>query len=372
MTLFTPLQLGNTVLAHRLALAPMTRYRIGDDHIPLPIVAEYYAQRAAVPGTLLITEATLISPRAGGYAHVPGIWSAAQITAWRAVTEAVHKKGSFIYMQLWALGRTADPLILKAEGGRHLVSSSAVPITEGADLPLILSDDDIWAFVGDFAQAAKNAIDAGFDGVEVHGANGYLVDQFTQDTVNHRTDQWGGSIENRSRFAVEVVKAIVDAVGAQRTAVRFSPFSTYQGMGMELPRAKEQFANLAQQMAYVHLLEARILGAADTNVADEDEQTLSFFLEPYKAFGGGPVIIAGGYTGQSAKEAVEGRYKGYDVVIGIGRPWTANPDLVFRIKEDLPLRPYEREHFYTVREPKGYADYKFSEEYRATTAAAAA
>merc|ERR1711939_605230 len=181
--LFEPLRIGTMDLHHRLVMAPLTRFRAEDDtHVPLPFVSTYYAQRAAVPGTLLITEATFISHRAAGYANVPGIYSRAQIEAWKSITSAVHAKGSYIYCQLWALGRTADAANAKAEG-IEIVSSSAN------------------------AQAARNAIEAGFDGVEVHGANGYLIDQFTQDTCNTRTDEYGGSIENRSRFGLEVTRA---------------------------------------------------------------------------------------------------------------------------------------------------------------------
>jgi NADPH2 dehydrogenase len=213
-------------------MSPLTRFRADESHVQLPFVKEYYTQRASVPGTLIISEATFISPRGSGYGNVPGIYSPAQITAWKEIADSVHAKGSFIFLQLWALGRTANPGNLSKEGN-ELVSSSAVPMGEGAPTPRALTEDEIEQFIKDYAQAGRNAIDAGFDGVEIHGANGYLVDQFTQDTSNKRTDGWGGSIEKRARFAVEVSKALVEAIGADKVGIRLSPWSPFQGMKME-------------------------------------------------------------------------------------------------------------------------------------------
>lgn len=207
--LFTPLKLGNVQLQHRIAMAPLTRFRADDNHVPLPFVKEYYAQRGSVPGTQIITEATFIAQEAGLYPNVPGIWNDAQIAAWSEVTAAVHEKKSFIYLQLWALGRAADFGQLQKELGpsAKMVSASDVGLT-GKEKPTPLTEEEIHRFIGHYAQAAKNAIKAGFDGVEIHGANGYLVDQFIQDVSNKRTDKWGGSIENRSRFALEVTKLL--------------------------------------------------------------------------------------------------------------------------------------------------------------------
>ena len=192
-------------------MAPLTRFRCDENHVPLPMVTEYYTQRAQVPGTLLITEATIIGPQAAGYPGVPHIHSQEQIEGWKNVTKSVHEKGSKVYMQLWALGRAADAGYLK-KNGRDVISSSDEAF-EGGAKPRALSEEEIKEFIGLYAQAAKNAIEAGFDGVEIHGANGYLIDQFTQTTCNKRTDSWGGSVENRCRFALEVTKAVVAAVG---------------------------------------------------------------------------------------------------------------------------------------------------------------
>lgn len=368
-TLFTPLKVGRLQLSHRIALAPLTRFRNDETtHAPLvPLVKEYYAQRASEPGTLLISEATLISPQAGAYTYVPGIWSDEQIAAWKQVTDAVHEKGSYIYAQLWALGRTADPVALKAQPGGEkfdVVSSSAVPLDEGHETPRALTEDEIQQYIKDYATAAKNAIErAGFDGVEIHGANGYLIDQFIQTTVNKRTDKWGGSVENRSRFALEVTRAVVEAVGADRTAIRFSPFSKFQNMGMPDGEREETFANLAREIAklhiaYVHLIEPRVNGNIDI---ENPSGSLQFFLDAYAD--ASPLVLAGGYKADNAKEAVESRYRDHPVVIAFGRPFIANPDLPFRIRKGVEFTQYNRETFYNAKEARGYTDYPFSESF---------
>lgn len=362
--LFNPLQVGRMQLSNRIAMAPMTRFRVDDDHNPLPIVKDYYAQRASTPGTLLITEATIISRQAGGYPVVPGIYTDSQIAAWKEVTDAVHAKGSYIYLQLWALGRVADPTYLKELGDHDLVSASAIPASEGGAVPRELSESEIQSFINDYAQAARNAVVAGFDGVEIHGANGYLIDQFIQDISNKRTDGWGGSVEKRARFALEVTRAVVDAIGADRTGIRFSPFSTFQGMRMTDP--VPQFSYLAREtakfnLAYVHIVEPRIAGNADVEVMHDD---LDFFLEAYG--NATPVVIAGGYKPESALQAIDEKYKQYDAIIGFGRPFISNPDLPFRVKANVPLVPYDRDTFYTPKKSKGYIDWAFSPEFKAT------
>ncbi|KAJ6021786.1 Aldolase-type TIM barrel [Penicillium herquei] len=360
--LFEPLRVGRLELSNRITLAPLTRFRNGDDHVPLPFVKEYYAQRASTPGTLLITEATLISPRAGGYNNVPGIWNDAQIAGWKEVTDAVHAKGSYIYMQLWNLGRVAVPDVLKADGF-DLVSSSATPENPDAATPRELTESEIQIFITEYVQAAKNAIAAGFDGVEIHAANGYLIDQFIQDTCNTRTDRWGGNMENRARFAIEVTRAVTEAVGADRTGIRFSPFSPFQGMKMQDPIP--QFTYLAEQMkgfklSYTHLVDARISGNADA----ESSETLDFFLKAYE--NASPVIVAGGFAPESARQAVDVHFKDYDTLIAFGRSYITNPDLPFRVKNDIPLTPYDRNAFYSLKNPVGYIDYEFSAEFKAT------
>lgn len=246
-TLFQPKQVGKLNLQHRVVFSPTTRFRADDNHVPLPLVAEYYNQRSSVPGSLLITEATAIAPRAAGYPDIPGIWSEDQVKSWSKVnslrvlpksyfddffqvTDAVRANGSFIYLQLWALGRAADPSQLQKEDPTlSYVSASDIPMSDGRPAPKPLTLTEIQEYPPLYAQAARNAIRAGFDGVEIHGANGYLINQFIDDTTNKRKDIYGGSIENRARFALEVTDAVVNAIGEDRTAIRFSPWGTFNG-----------------------------------------------------------------------------------------------------------------------------------------------
>ncbi|PKK51293.1 hypothetical protein CI102_3894 [Trichoderma harzianum] len=350
--LFTPLKVGRVELAHRIAMAPMTRFRADDNHVPLPTVKEYYAQRTAVPGSLAITEATFITQRAGGYKNVPGIYTQEQIDAWKEIVDAVHEQGSYIYLQLWALGRSAKAEVLKEESGDDLVSASDIPEANGGK-PRPLTEEEILGYIQDYVQASKNAIAAGFDGVEIHGANGYLLEQFIQQITNKRTDAWGGSIENRARFALEVTKAVVAAIGADRTGIRFSPFADFIGDLDYDP--VPQYIYLVEQLkplnlAYIHFVESR-----------EKGNDLSPII---KAYGNaGPVMVAGGFQLESSKKAVDEEYKDYDVVVAIGRPYTSNPDLPFRFKQGIELVPYQRETFFTPKLDKGFHDFPFSEQF---------
>jgi NADPH2 dehydrogenase len=364
--LFKPLKLGNIQLQSRIVMAPLTRFRADDEHIPLPFVPEYYAQRGSVPGTLLITEATFIAPKAGGYGNAPGIWSEAQIASWKKVTQAVHAKGSFIFLQLWALGRAASPDQLKKELGPDAKVISAGDLGfEGGAKPTPLTEEEIKEYIGLYAQAAKNAIAAGFDGVEIHSANGYLIDQFLQDVSNNRTDAWGGSVEKRARFGIEVARAVVEAVGAERTGIRLSPFSDFQGMKMADPRP--QFSYFAQELkklelAYIHVVESRISGNADVEQSDK----VNFLVDLWD--NQSPVLIAGGFKPASAARAVDEEFKDKDVVIVFGRYFISNPDLVFRVKEGIEFTPYDREKFYNKKQEDGYITWKFSKEFEAQAA----
>lgn len=360
--LFNPLRVGRMELSNRIAMAPMTRFRADDQNVPLPMVKDHYAQRASVSGTLLISEATGISPRSGHYPNTPGIYTDAQIAAWKEVTSAVHAKGSYIYLQLWALGRVAVPDLLKAKG-LDLVSASDIPASPTSPVPRAMTESEIETFIADYAQAARNAVAAGFDGVEIHAANGYLIDQFIQDVSNTRADRWGGSVENRARFAVEIVRAVVDAIGADRTAIRLSPFSSFQGMKMVDP--VPQFAYLARalrpfKLAYTHLVQ-------DQGEPGETA-TLDFFFDAYED--AGPAVVAGGFDPVSAREAVDVTYPDHEVIVGFGKPFTSNPDLPFRVQKGIALVPYQRDSFYTAKDPKGYIDFDFSPEFKAVTAKA--
>ncbi|KAJ7121366.1 hypothetical protein C8R44DRAFT_622933 [Mycena epipterygia] len=361
--LFEPLTVGTAALQHRVVLAPLTRYKASKEHVPyLPLVAEYYTQRGSRPGTLLITEGTFIAARAGGYAHVPGIWSPEQIAAWKVarITESVHAKGSFVFMQLWALGRAANPEYLAHEDPSFpYVSVSDGQVTGRSKPPRPLTVPEIKEYVGMYAQAAKNAIDAGCDGVEMHGANGYLIDQFLQDVSNKRTDEYGGSIANRARFVSEIVDAVVSAIGAEKTAIRFSPWSPFQGMGMAdpLPTFSYVIAQLAVRhpdLAYIHLVEPRINGNAtrDDVGAHESNDALRALWAPR------PLVRAGGFTREGAIEAAES-----GDLVAFGRLYISNPDLPKRLENNIPLTAYERSTFYIIGEdsPRGYTDHAFAE-----------
>ncbi|GKT40288.1 chanoclavine-I aldehyde reductase fgaOx3 [Colletotrichum spaethianum] len=324
---------------------------------------EYYTQRASVPGTMIITEATFVSRQVDGYSyaglhHTPGIYTRDQIASWKEITDAVHAKGSFIWMQLWALGRVADPKAASTRGFT-VKGPSAIPEGEGKHMPEEMTKEDIRSVIADFAQAARNAIEAGFDGVELHGANGYLIDQFIQDRANQRIDEYGGSIENRARFVIETASAVVAAVGADRVGIRFSPWSTFQGMRMTDPIP--QFTHVARELkklklAYLHVVEGRVDGNADADSAD----SIHFMLDAWE--NESPVLIAGGFNPQNAKRAAEDYYRNTKVAIVFGRWFISNPDLPFRIRRDIPLTPYDRKTFYAETDV-GYTDYAFSDEF---------
>ncbi|KAB2576501.1 NADPH dehydrogenase 1 [Lasiodiplodia theobromae] len=376
--LFTPLKVGSTELEHRVVMAPLTRFRATDENVPTDLMARYYAQRAVVPGTLILSEATFISAKAGGYANIPGLWTEEQLAGWKKVTDAVHAKGSKMWCQLWALGRAAwpDP---EGSGGavknedfdfkNNFCSASDVPMAAGLPAPRPLSEDEIWGFINDYATAAKNAVEkGGFDGVEIHGAHGYLIDQFTQDVSNKRTDAWGGSVEKRARFALEVTKAVVAAVGADKVGIRLSPYSNFQGMRMAEGHIEPQFTYLIgelrkHQLSYLHLVEPRVAGVIDRDPKDEN---LFWALETWG--NEKPVLIAGGFTTDLAKQAVEQKYKDYDVAVVFGRRYISNPDLVYRVKKGIEFAAYDRFTFYINQkagdkcEP-GYIDYPYSDEY---------
>ncbi|PIL29745.1 hypothetical protein GSI_08184 [Ganoderma sinense ZZ0214-1] len=375
--LFTPIQLGDMKLAHRVVLAPLTRFRNDDAHVPTALGVEYYTQRSSVPGTFLITEATFVSPEASGVPNAPGIWNEAQISAWKKVVEAVHAQGSYIYLQLWATGRTARPDILHQEfPDAPFTAPSPIALSSQPEaVPRELTKDDldvsaqtltrdcltlaeIKEFVRWHATAAKNAVSgAGFDGVEVHGANGYLLDQFLQDVSNTRTDEYGGSIENRARFALEVMDAVVEAVGETKSAIRLSPWSRYQDMRMTDP--VPQFTYLVDQLkqrhpnlAFLHVVTPGAPGAE----GPEDESQTHFI---HKLWAPRPVITTGGYQRESGLKVAEETGQ----LIGYGSLFLANPDLPFRLREDLPLNTPDPSTFYSRLTAKGYTDYPFSEEF---------
>ncbi|KAF8270079.1 putative NADPH2 dehydrogenase chain OYE2 [Lactarius quietus] len=349
--LFQPLRDGIADLYHRVVMAPLTRFRADKDHVHGELAKTYYAQRSSVPGTLIITEGTFIAPQAAGYANVPGIWNGAQIAGWKTVTDEVHANGSYIYLQLWALGRAAEPDVLKQEGGFDLVAPSSIPLRKESNsgdkelvVPRELTTAELREYVQLYSKAASNAIEAGFDGVELHAANGYLLDQFLQTVSNERTNEYGGSIDNRVRFPLEVIGAIVETIGAERTAVRISPWSKYQDVGMKDPLPT--FTTLIER--------PRLDGTIDLEPSDENRTQSNEVLR--KAWGDRPYIAAGGLDGPTASKMVE-RYGG---LVAFGRHFISNPDLPLRLKEGLSLTRYNRDTFYAAEAAAGYIDYPFA------------
>ena len=356
--LFAPIALGDLTLPHRIVMAPMTRARStqpGD--VPNAMNATHYAQRAAA--ALIVTEATQISPQGKGYSFTPGIYSAAQVAGWRLVTDAVHRAGGRIFLQLWHVGRMSHP---DFHDGALPVAPSAIPF-EGqiwkvdpvtgiggmvdCPVPRALGRDDIAAIVDDFSQGARNAVEAGFDGVEIHGANGYLVDQFLRTTSNVRTDEYGGTRGNRLRFLKEVVDAVADDIGAHRTAIRLAPFLTARGMDCPdiLPTTLEAAAFLQSRgIAYLHLVEA-----------DWDDAPVftEAFRQQIRARFIRPIIVAGNYDRARAERILE---RGYADLVAFGRPFVANPDLPIRLAENLPLADFDGATLFGGME-RGYTDY---------------
>ncbi|KAJ4117516.1 hypothetical protein NW768_010879 [Fusarium equiseti] len=369
-----PLKLGNVTLSHRLALAPMTRLRNDEAHLPLPSVTKYYSDRASVPGTLIISEATGISPTAEAAPSTPGISNADQMQHWKKVFDAVHAKGSYMFMQIWDLGRAGDPNYLKSRGLKY--SSSSDLAMEGYPVqPEALSEEEIWGKVEEFRTAARNVTDAGGDGVEIHACHGYLIDQFISESINNRTDRWGGSVENRARFLLEVVKAVTQEIGAERTALRISPFATFQAAYTSNPWAQfgyiiNELKKADYKLAYISFVEPRdnpahldmTLHAFESdkvNPWEDEKPSLDYFLEMWS--NQSPVIVGGGYLPENVSEAVDGRYKKWDVVVAFGRWFISNPDLVYRVKNGVQLTPYKREFFYAAMSELGYNDYAFSQ-----------
>jgi N-ethylmaleimide reductase len=358
--LLSPIQVGDLHLSHRVVMAPLTRLRSSQPgDVPNALMAEHYAQRAT-PGGLLISEATQISRQGKGYPAAPGIHSAEQLDGWRLVTEAVHAKGGLIFLQLWHTGR-ASHTSHHPETGLP-VSASAIAIADGTkvsaadfaqvayETPRALETTELPGIIEDYRRAAVHALAAGFDGVEIHSANGYLLDQFLEDTTNHRTDEYGGSIENRARLLLEVTDTVINVWGKGRVGLRLSPFGTFGDMGDSDPVT--HFSYVLQQLskreiAYAHLVEPRWRSADPSDTSYP--QTSEIFR---KAFDG-VLISAGGYTAQSAEEGIA---EGNADAVAFGRSFIANPDLVERFREDAPLNTPDRSSFYGGTE-KGYTDY---------------
>ncbi|HET9627358.1 MAG TPA: alkene reductase [Kofleriaceae bacterium] len=344
-TLLDPVQLGALALPNRVVMAPMTRNR-APNTLPGERTAAYYAQRAGAG--LIITEATQVAPRGQGYPDTPGIHDNAQVRGWRLVTDAVHKAGGRIALQLWHVGRISHSSF---HAGAPPVSASAIRPAGQAmtptgmqpfETPHALTSDEIYEVIAAFAAGARRAQLAGFDAVEVHGANGYLIDQFLQSGTNQRTDAWGGSVENRARLLVEITRAVVDAFGPGRVGVRLSPGGTFNDMHDADPAAT--FGHAARvlgdlPLAYLHVIETAVAGQSATDLI--------------RAQFRGPLITAGGYDRASASAALAA---GRADAVAFGKPFISNPDLVERLRHDWPLAPSDRKTYYGGGDA-GYTDY---------------
>lgn len=352
-TLFSPVRVGPFTLPNRLAMAPMTRNRAGAGNAPTAMNATYYAQRASAG--LLITEASQVSPQGVGYPATPGIHSPEQVAGWRLVTDAVHARGGRIFLQLWHVGRISHPLF--QPGGALPVAPSAIApkgtsyTPEGPKpfmTPRALEAAEIPGIVEDFRRGARNALAAGFDGVEIHSANGYLPDQFLQDGTNRRTDEYGGPVWNRARFLLEVTAAAAEVWGAGRVAVRLSPSSTFNDVRDSDPRATFGYAIRELDklgLAYLHLVE----GGPDDERHGGKVVPTSYFRPMFR----GPLMVNNNHSRQSAEAAVA---SGAADLVSFGRPFLANPDLPERFKLAAPLNEPDAATFYGGTE-KGYIDY---------------
>jgi N-ethylmaleimide reductase len=357
--LFAPLQLGAIRIPNRIVMAPLTRMRAGTGNVPTALNAKYYAQRASAG--LIIAEGTAVSHQGQGYPSAPGIYTSDQIAGWKLVTDAVHSRGGRIVLQIAHNGRNSHSSLLPENS--LPVAPSAIPPNLPAftrefkqvpvETPRALETDEIPAIVNTFTQAAVNAIDAGFDGVEIQAANGHLVDQFLEDGTNQREDVYGGAAENRIRFLVEIVDNVSAVIGANRLGVRLSPFGQYGGIHDSNPLHLYVAAISAlddREIAYLHLIEGR---GSEIGLTDGLHEDALNNAQLFRCRFRGPLISAAAYTPSSAAQTVsEGRAN----AIAFGRMFIANPDFVERIRDQGPLNTYDRSTFYGGAE-HGYTDY---------------
>ncbi|TBW09853.1 alkene reductase [Azotobacter chroococcum] len=356
--LLSPLRLGTLTLPNRVVMAPLTRSRAAQPgDVPTALNAEYYAQRAGAG--LIVTEAAQISRQGQGYALTPGIYSGAQIDGWRRVTDAVHRQGGHIALQLWHVGRISHaslqpgggqpvaPSAIRANMQTFIIQADGTPAHPPCDEPRALRGEELPGIVADYAQGARNAIAAGFDLVEIHAANGYLLHQFLATATNRRDDAYGGSLENRARLVLEVVDAVVAAVGAERVGIRLSPWMPYNDI--EDAEAGPMALYLAEQLgrrglAYLHLHEAEWMGVPGYPEG---------FREAVRARFPGAIVVCGGYTAARAEALLQ---TGLADAVAFGRPYIANPDLVQRFAQGAPLAEADQATFYGGG-TEGYTDY---------------
>lgn len=351
--LFSPTKLGNLPLKNRIVMAPLTRNRaIGN--VPNELMTKYYRQRAEAG--LIITEGTSPSPNGLGYARIPGLFNEAQAEGWRHVTDGVHQAGGKIFVQLMHTGRVSHPDNLPS--GARILAPSAIALagdmwtdTNGMQphpVPLAMSEVDITESINEYAASAKLAMQAGFDGIELHAANGYLIDQFLNTAANQRQDQWGGSVENRIRFAIEVAKATVAAIGAEHVGMRISPYGVFNAMAPDAEidtlylRLIDELNKLG--LLYIHVVDHSAIGAPEVSPALKASIRAAFK---------GQYILSGGYERERAEADIEAQRGD---LVAFGRPFISNPDLVAKLKSGHQLVPPDASTFYTPGE-KGYTDY---------------
>lgn len=361
--LFKPIKLGSIELGHRVAMAPLTRHRATGNQ-PQDILVTYYGQRASRPGTFLITEGTFISEKASGYPNAPGIYNQEQIKGWSKVFDDIHSKKSYVFVQLWALGRSANKAVLDAKGLPYVSASNIAEnvVSQDSPKPRALTVAEIKDYVRTYVQAAKNALEAGADGVEIHNANGFLPDQFLHENSNNRTDNYGGSIENRARFTLEIVDALIAAIGTDKVGLRLSPWNVFGDMDpgiSPIPQFSYVLAELekrgreGKRLAYVHVVEPRWIIKKHVNDVQPSAGSNEFVGVIWK----GTLIRSGGYSLELAKRDADERD---NVLIAMGRYFISTPDLVDRWEKGIPVNKYNRDTFYTSG-PEGYIDYPFAE-----------
>ena len=348
--LFAPLTIGACALQHRVVMAPLTRMRATrPGECANELMARYYAQRASAGG-LIIAEASQVGVGASVAHSTPGSYTAEQVAGWRFTTEAVHARGGSIFLQLWHVGRLSPASM--QPGGAAPVAPSAIAAV-GKDTPRALETAEIAGLVNSYAQAARNALDAGFDGVEIHGANGYLLEQFLQSRSNQRTDAYGGSIEGRCRLMLAVVHAVTQVCGPQRVGIRLSPYgrANDSGEAEPMPLYSHLIGELDKLgLAYLHLIEPRASGAGQGEV---DHQNVPSAAQLFRPLWRGVLIAAGNFRGDSANAMLAA---GHADAIAFGRLFISNPDLPERLRQNAELTPYNRATFYTSGE-QGYLDY---------------
>jgi len=351
--LFSPINIGQMELKNRVVMAPMTRSR-AINNIPNAIMAQYYGERASAG--LIITEGIAPSPNGCGYARIPGLWSEEQIEGWKSVTDKVHQEGGLVFAQIMHTGRVSNkenmsenaivlaPSAIKLSGEIYTDSKGLLPYEE----PKAMTLDELKQTQQEYVQASINAIKAGFDGVEIHGANGYLVDQFLNTASNQRTDDYGGNFENRNRFLIELLEQVVEAIGADKVGLRISPYGVFNDMGNsddihEQYTAITEYAN-ELNLAYVHMVDLESMGASHIPSSIKQQIRSTF---------NGPYILSGGYDKNSAEKDLE---LNLGELVAFGRPFISNSNLVERLQKDIELTPLDPDTFYTPGE-EGYLGY---------------